>query len=409
MIGTSKLASIFILFGLSLFSGIISCVTVRCLVLKLGSSSKFKRAINILNCFSGGVFFATSVLNLLPEARESMEHALESYDFSSEYPFTELAMCIGFFMILTLEHIAHICCSGNSGISKRDNKGHQEIGSNVHKSVSGSTYKDGLVSYKKVSDRVYKGLGSEDPILVASDLEDSSYHDDITYQTYGTVDDSLDKTTVRPYSEHKRDSTAADMKEVIFRASDRILIKNANVSKETHNQSTRDALEEARHSANEDPARSRLRGLVLLIALSLHMIFDGLALGLLKDTSKVWELLAALSLHKVLVFFTIGVQTLEILASLRKTILVIAIFALMSPCGIIIGESINLSGESVAKDMSSAILQGVATGTFLFVTFFEILQRELGTGDHDLLKVFTTVVGFALVACIRLLEHEHGE
>jgi zinc transporter 1/2/3 len=78
----------------------------------------------------------------------------------------------------------------------------------------------------------------------------------------------------------------------------------------------------------------------------------------------------------------------------------------MSPCGVIIGESINLSGESEAKDLSSAILQGIATGTFLFVTFFEILQRELGSDDHDIFKVITTIFGFALIACTRLLEHE---
>ena len=403
MVGTAKLVSTFILFGISLISGLISCATIKCLVQNLGSSSKLTRAISILNCFSGGVFFATSVLNLLPEARESMEHALE--DFDSEYPFTELAMCVGFFMILALEHIAHACCSRNTSSHRnRQGSGSRAKG---QRSVSGSQYADVPVSYRKIDGLREDGLGTKDPIRVVSDFEDSSYHDDMTYQTYGTVDESLDTTSKRPYSEIRNDSTKSKMRDIVFQDSDRILIKNAKVSKESDNKSTLGVLLEARDAA-DDPAKSKLRGLVLLIALSLHMIFDGLALGLLKDDSKVYQLLAALALHKVLVFFTIGLQTLELLASVRKTMFVIIIFALMSPAGVLIGESINISGESQAKDLSSAILQGIATGNFLFVTFFEILQRELGSGDHDIVKVITAIFGFALIASTRLLEHgEH--
>ncbi|XP_060598647.1 zinc transporter ZIP1-like [Ruditapes philippinarum] len=406
MVATAKLASTFILFGLSVLSGVISCITVKCLVLKLGTSTKFTGAISLLNCFSGGVFFATSVLSLLPEARESMEHALEGFEYSSEYPFTELAMCIGFFMILMLEHIAHKCCSSNT--TTRPIRPENDPRSKERNSMSESARADMTVGYRRVSGKRYNGLNTKDPIQVASDLEDSSYHDDMTYQTYGAVDESVDSPSNRPYSEVRNDSANSKMREVVFQDSDRILIRNAKVPKEVKIKSTNEALTEVRDSAddNRDPTRSRLRGLVLLIALSLHMIFDGLALGLLKDDSKVYELLAALCLHKVLVFFTIGVQTLELLASVKKTICVIVVFALMSPCGVIIGESINLSGESEAKDLSSAILQGFATGTFLFVTFFEILQRELGSGDHDIFKVFTTIFGFALIACTRLLEHE---
>lgn len=405
MVQTSKLSSIFILFGLSAFSGIISCLAVKCLVSKLGSSSKFKRAISILNCFSGGVFFATSVLSLLPEARESMMQALEDYDVHLEYPLTELAMGIGFFLILTLEHFAHSCCSNRTPKEKQTvSKSHSE--KDADDKNSGKKCVEPSVGYKKRTSRLHDGVVAVDSLCVSSDLEDSSCYDDITYQTYGTIDDSVDKAFASPYSDLQRNSKDPVVREIVFQDSDRILVKQSNVSQDTKHKSTHDALEDVKSSTKEDQSRSKLRGLVLLIALSLHMIFDGLALGLLKDSQKVWELLVALALHKVLVFFTIGVQTLEILTSLKKTVLVVVIFALMSPVGIIIGESINLSDDSVTKDMLSAVLQGIATGTFLYVTFFEILQRELGSDDHDLFKVFTTVIGFALVGATRLLEHE---
>lgn len=387
MIGSIKLASIFILFGLATFSGILSCVTVRCLVVRLGSSPKFKRSLSTLNCFSGGVFFATCVLNLLPEARESMTLVLENNEIQTEYPLTELSMCLGFFFILLLEHFAYVCCSSNS---RQGNKTRNE----------------------RASDRVptsrntlYKRVATEDPITV-TDFEDSSYTDDILYQTYGTAGESTDTASARPYTDERRTSTP-HLTEVIFQGSDRVLIKSASIIAESKPPSTKDVIQAATESEH-DPVQSKLRGIVLLIALSLHMIFDGLALGLLKADKMVWGLLVALSLHKLLVFFTIGIQTLEILASLKKTVILILVFALMSPCGIIIGDSLTSSGESLTKDMLSAILQGIAAGTFLYVTFFEILQRELGSDDHDLLKVFATVLGFALVAIIRLIEQDES-
>lgn len=399
-IASEKLASIFILIGLSLTSGILSCVAVKCLVLKLGPSSKFKRAMSLLNCFSGGVFFATSVLDLLPEARESLEHAFSDYGVNTDYPITELAMGVGFFLILTLEHFAHICCAKNQSPVGTT---HESVAHNKEVLTNGDStgVKTPSVSYKKMSNTLYHQPSKDDAILVA-DFEDSSYADDITYQTYGAVDESLDKTSVRPYTCITGNATQI-ASEIVFQESDRVLIRNGVIHKDKHSANE--------YKANTDPSshgltRSRLRGLVLLIALSLHMIFDGLALGLLKDDQKVWQLLAALSLHKILVFFTIGVQTLEILGSLKKTLVVLVLFTLVSPCGVIIGESINSTGDSVTRDLLSAILQGIATGTFLFVTFFEILFRELGSDDHDLLKVLCVVTGFVLVASIRLLEHE---
>ncbi|WAR14773.1 S39A3-like protein [Mya arenaria] len=326
---TGKISGIFILFGLSFLSGTLSILTVKCLISKFGSSSKLKRAISLLNCFSGGVFFATSILDLLPEARESMEEAIKHYDFHTHYPLSELLLCIGFFLILTVEHFAHMFCAPRNKVEHLKEKKGEDV--NDLKSVSKEN----------------------------------------------------------PTSNRKKDGFMLPAKETTI-----------------HSPSTKEAIHSALETSVDDPARSKLRGIVLLIALSLHMIFDGLALGLLDKESKVWQLLAALALHKCLVFFTIGLQSLEILASVKKAILVVAALALVSPVGVLIGEFINNAGEEVSRDTASAILQGIATGTFLFVTFFEILQRELGSHDPDLMKIVMTVLGFILIALIRLLEHE---
>ncbi len=47
-------------------------------------------------------------------------------------------------------------------------------------------------------------------------------------------------------------------------------------------------------------------------------------------------------------------------------------------------------------------------GTFLYVTFFEILIHERDNEHPNMLKLLATLVGFGLIGGLRLLEHEHG-
>ena len=336
----SKISSLFILLGLSFLSGTLSILTLKCLIDKLGTTNKLKKAISMMNCFSGGVFFATSILDLLPEAREAMDEALAHYDSDIHYPLTELLFCIGFFLILTLEHFAHFCFAPTG-------KGHgHDLHSNIHPGLDPrSNTNGGFVEGSVTSSNGKRTKGFNTPgeseILVRSEFEDSSYIDDVTYKTFGTVDGSLDKSMSNALPYHNiglsRPSTPGET-QIVFDNSDRILIRTPPTHQETeHTPSTKEALSNAIDHEVQDQTISKLRGVVLLVALSLHMVFDGLALGLLDKDSKVWQLLAALSLHKILVFFTIGLQSLEILASAKKAIVVVGVLALVSPCGILLG------------------------------------------------------------------------
>lgn len=69
----------------------------------------------------------------------------------------------------------------------------------------------------------------------------------------------------------------------------------------------------------------------------------------------------------------------------------------MIPVGIGLGLGIE-SARSVASSVASALLQGLAGGTFLFVTFLEILAKELEERSEQLLKVLFLVLGYAVLA-----------
>ena len=89
-------------------------------------------------------------------------------------------------------------------------------------------------------------------------------------------------------------------------------------------------------------------------------------------------------------------------------------FSLVSPIGVAIGMGVT-SGRvhEVAQLLASSILQALATGTFIYVTFFEILARPLAlhhggavTTWVDMAKIGVTFFGFACMAGVRLLDQD---
>jgi zinc transporter 1/2/3 len=147
-----------------------------------------------------------------------------------------------------------------------------------------------------------------------------------------------------------------------------------------------------------------LRAFILLLALSLHTVFEGMALGLQPSSSLLWMLTGAICLHKAVIAFTMGMQFTEKLADKSRVVLFLVLFAFMAPIGVGIGTLVGALGspDSLATMIANVALQGLATGTFVYVTFFEVLQKEVGQ-NHSVLKVFAIMVGYAAIAVMKLL------
>lgn len=162
------------------------------------------------------------------------------------------------------------------------------------------------------------------------------------------------------------------------------------------------------HDLESLSAASGFSAFLLLIALSFHTIFDGLAVGLQEQTKEVWEIFIAVSIHKSLVAFCLGLQLFRAFVPyFKRPFGCLLLFSLMSPIGISIGIAVTSSNLDLdAQSMASGILQGVACGTFLYVTCFEILKDEFGHGK-DMLKVFVASLGFAAMAGVKSLDNDH--
>ncbi|NXW59449.1 S39A3 protein, partial [Eurystomus gularis] len=139
----------------------------------------------------------------------------------------------------------------------------------------------------------------------------------------------------------------------------------------------------------------RLIGLVL--ALCTHSIFEGLALGLQEEGSKVVSLFLGVAIHETLVAVALGISMAKSSLLLKDAVKMAVAVSLMIPLGISIGMGIE-STQNTASNVISVLLQGITGGTFLFITFFEILAKELEDKNNRLLKVLFLVLGYAALA-----------
>ncbi|ESO10601.1 hypothetical protein HELRODRAFT_144444, partial [Helobdella robusta] len=149
------------------------------------------------------------------------------------------------------------------------------------------------------------------------------------------------------------------------------------------------------------------RSIVLVLALSLHHLFEGLSIGLQMSVSNVWHLTIAVMCHEIAICFSMGLQFYKTDKKLTKKVFVILLVAcIIGPGGIIIGLAISETGgteHDIGQNTVNGVLQALACGTFIYVTFFEILFQELGSGKSSLFNIFAMIGGFIFMALLGLI------
>ncbi|RLU19196.1 hypothetical protein DMN91_007753 [Ooceraea biroi] len=146
---------------------------------------------------------------------------------------------------------------------------------------------------------------------------------------------------------------------------------------------------------NDDFLITSLRGLLIVLGLSVHELFEGLAIGLESSAGHVWYMFLAVASHKFVIAFCIGVELIASRTRRYLSIIYVCTFAVVSPIGIGIGMGLVGGGSAAA----SGPMAGLASGTLLYVVFFEILQ-ENRTG---LTQYVSILVGFLVMFGLQML------
>lgn len=116
---------------------------------------------------------------------------------------------------------------------------------------------------------------------------------------------------------------------------------------------------------------SLLAAFILMIALSMHELLEGLALGATDDFS--WSLFIAIIFQKFVEAFALGAAFIRAEVSQTLYWAVLGLFSLTLPIGIGMGMALNASGG-----VATGILLALSSGSFLYISTVEILPEEFG-------------------------------
>lgn len=153
------------------------------------------------------------------------------------------------------------------------------------------------------------------------------------------------------------------------------------------------------HSIEPHVDHSNFRFFLLTFATSTHSFFEGLAVGLQTDNDKATKIFIGMILHESLMAFALGMR----LASLQKTrcqnLKYILVFCIAIPAGMIVGIVIGQT-PGTTTTIINAVLQSIAAGTFIHVTFMELIPEVFRDPKYGLLKILFIFNGFLVVTVL---------
>ena len=314
---------------------------------------KSMRIVSFCNCFAGGVFLSTLLVGLIPFVREKFEETFEMKQVVIRYPVTEAMVLIGFFVNLMAEKC--------------------------------------IVLFQKHRSKRRKSR-TKTATKVTPIRKETRHYTIVTSSSEGT-DDELSEHEMMNNTSLKSPAPTEKSK------------SNSGHRHHHHHHSHDNGSSGHGHSHNAAEIfhkNSGLRCILLLLAMSIHGVFEGLAVGLQEEMEPLVGLYIAVIVHECLVSFAMGVSIAKQKLHLKTMVMLATALCLMIPVGI--GAGIMLGTvQGFGGGILNAVIQGIAAGTFLYVIFLEILPPEIEGEEDQVLKLMFLTFGALLIASLRVM------
>ncbi|KAI6174894.1 hypothetical protein M3Y97_00972100 [Aphelenchoides bicaudatus] len=312
---------------------------------KKGSDNRVSSWIlTLLSCFAGGVFLATCFLDIFPHVNSGYEKYKKDYNWNNDYPLPEFMACLGFFFVYFIEELSL------KVFAKHGHSHHGHAHGNQNKNLDPQVV-----------------MAVDQPLKMQTNLNGST----VIHSTK-----SLDEGM----GELERKFSVINTHEAVMNQSVQYL--------------------------NEKEG-DFLKSLTFAFAMSFHSILEGFALGVQNSKAGILTLFLSLIIHKGIEAFSVGLQVSR--SNSKRLMLVVTtilVYALMTPVGSMLGVLLtNSTMETQTRDLVIILLEGCASGTFIFVTFFEVLAHERANDHSNLVQLAAIVVGFFLIAGLQASEH----
>lgn len=220
---------------------------------------KTKLIVSILLCFGGGVLLATTFLHLLPDIKAEIIE-LQEKKLIPEWPvaLAELLMCGGFFLIYLIEELVH------NYLHRHQHKKQKQ--KNVLEKKDGTA-----ASYE---DHFKRGINARNSAITNRFSEKEGESNE----------EYLDR------------SSASDL--IPTNQLNNVIIADNIQKKQCHGHGHSHMPLPLEASEEEDFLVSSMRGMLIVLALSIHELFEGLAVGLEKSSGSVYYMFGAVAVRQ---------------------------------------------------------------------------------------------------------------
>lgn len=140
---------------------------------------------------------------------------------------------------------------------------------------------------------------------------------------------------------------------------------------------------------------------VIAIIIIIHSFIEGTTIGINTTLATASIITLAIIVHKSSESFTLAMTLIRSQLLLRPTLLVIAIFALMTPLGIALGTTLTFYLHEQTGLLLTAGFNAFAAGTFLYMsTLHHINHHQRSHEGEGLVEYFALVMGLGLMAIL---------
>ena len=284
--------------------------------------------LSYMMCFGGGVFLCVYMMHMAPDARRIINAALVDPMNQNSYPVAELIIAAGLFLMIISESAVHRYQGMHHRQGHMTANKHRDaetmilnVDSNRDVIQKNATIEHlgALVNQEKTVQKVKTAgyfLTREGLVLPMSEIGPPSQTQQVTKSVNARSQDNGCVTVAKQQNDETPEKCRNPM--VLSLSSDEK--KDPDViellhEKEAHVQVT--------------------RSLMLLLALSLHHVFEGVSIGLKQSAASAFSLCLAIIAHEVVIAFSLGTELVKTYKSKRRIIIAAALCSAMVPLGIL--------------------------------------------------------------------------
>ena len=134
---------------------------------------------------------------------------------------------------------------------------------------------------------------------------------------------------------------------------------------------------------------------LLMILLSIHSVLEGTALGIQSIFEHFMLIFIAISMHKSIAAFALGINMRKNMLSRSMMFSMIGLFSVMTPIGIFFGSSLSGFLTMGPKSLLEAIFDAIVAGTFIYIAVFQTVLN--GNNKSVSSRMYLTNFSFGLI------------